>query len=363
MSNSFGEMFRVNIFGESHGPAIGVVVDGCPAGLSLGSEEIQKELWRRKPQSAVGGTLRKEEDQVEVLSGIFNGYTTGMPLTLVVRNQNTDSSAYEKMRFVPRPGHADYTAFLKYGGFNDYRGGGAFSGRVTAGIVMAGAVAKKLLGTLGVQIIAHTQQIGKIEAKEKDLARIITQSETNALHCADLGAADAMQKAILEAAKKGDSLGGIVACLALDVPGGLGEPYFDTLEGQLAKAFFAIPAVKGVEFGAGFSAAAKKGSQNNDAFIIKDGIIQTATNNAGGILGGITNGMPIIARIAIKPTPSISAIQKSVNLQTQDETEISVKGRHDACIVPRAVVVVESMMALTLADFALRAGILGRIMK
>jgi chorismate synthase len=363
MSNSFGEIFRITILGESHGPAIGVVVDGCPSGLSLSSEEVQKELEKRKPQASAGGTLRKEADDVEVLSGIFKGYTTGTPITLIVRNQDSDSAAYEKNRLVPRPGHADYTAFIKYGGFNDYRGGGAFSGRLTAGVVMAGAVAKKLLGTLGIQIVAHTRQIGKIEAREDDPVRIISQSESNALHCADLGAADAMGKAILEASKKGDSLGGVIECLALDVPAGLGEPYFDTLEGQLAKAFFAIPAVKGVEFGAGFGAASKKGSQNNDAFIIKNGKVKTSSNNAGGILGGISNGMPIIARIAIKPTPSVSLPQRSINLQDMTETEIKVGGRHDACIVPRAVVVVESMMALTLVDFALKTGILGRIMK
>jgi chorismate synthase len=363
MSNSLGEIFRITILGESHGPAIGVVIDGCPSGLSLSAEEIQKELERRKPQAKAGGTLRKEADDVEVLSGIFKGYTTGTPITLMVRNQDTDSTAYEKTHFVPRPGHADYTAYMKYGGFNDYRGGGTFSGRLTAGVVMAGAVAKKLLGTLGVQIVAHTRQIGKIEAMEDDPVRIISQSQTNALHCADLGAADAMEKAILEASKNGDSLGGVIECLALDVPTGLGEPYFDTLEGQLAKAFFAIPAVKGVEFGLGFKAAAKKGSQNNDAFIIKNGKVKTAGNNAGGILGGISNGMPIIARIAVKPTPSIGLPQRSINLQDLKETEIKVSGRHDACIVPRAVVVVESMMAVTLADFALRAGILGRIMK
>jgi chorismate synthase len=363
MSNTLGEIFKITIFGESHGPAIGIVIEGCPAGLEVSQSDIQKAVDRRKPRSDAGQTARREADEVEILSGVFEGRTTGMSLALLVRNRDIDSKAYGKMRYTPRPGHADYTAWVKYDGFNDFRGGGAFSGRVTVALVMAGAVAAKLLSTLGIETTAYTVQIGSVLARPKPLNVVRTNIDQNALRCGDSAAAKKMQAEIEKVAKAGDSLGGIIECQAINVPAGLGEPYFNTLEGQLAKAFFAIPAVKGVEFGSGFWAAGITGSQNNDPFIIADNTIGTATNHAGGILGGISDGSPIIARIAVKPVPSIALSQTTVDLLTMKECEISTVGRHDSCIVPRAAVVVEAMMAITLCDFALKAGFLKRTMK
>lgn len=356
MSSSSGKLFVVTNFGESHGRCVGAVVDGCPAGLSLDTSDIQREIDRRRPTAAAGSTSRAEEDSVEILSGVFNGRTTGAPICMLIWNRDVDSSQYEKTRFLPRPGHADYTAFVKYGGFNDYRGGGRFSGRITAGFVMGGAIAKKLLRTAGIEVLAHTVEIGGIQAVASSIEDIRQHADGNPLRCADPRAAAVMSEAIQNARREGDSLGGVVEGIAVNVPPGLGEPVFDTLEGDLAKALFAIPAVKGVEFGSGFDSAKKTGSHNNDAFRITGGHITTTTNNAGGILGGISDGMPIIARVAIKPTPSISMSQRTVDLDLMSDSELNVRGRHDACIVPRAVPVVESMIAATLADFALRAG-------
>jgi chorismate synthase len=363
MSNSLGKLFRITGFGESHGPAIGVVIDGCPAGLPLAEQDIQTEVDKRKPAAKSGQTARVEEDRVEILSGVFNGYTTGAPLTLLVHNQNVDSSQYENIRFLPRPGHADYTGFVKFGGFNDYRGGGRFSGRVTVGLVMAGAVAKKLLNLKGIEVLAHTLSIGPITAGAAAPADIRRNVYLDPLRCADAVSSRAMSGLISEATKEGDSLGGTIEGLALNLPAGLGEPYFDTLEGEMAKALFAIPAVKGVEFGAGFGAAVKKGSENNDVFLLQNNAVVTATNHAGGILGGISNGMPLVVRVAVKPTPSISKKQSTVDLKSRQSAELSITGRHDVCLVPRAVIVVESMMAITLCDLAFRAGLIERIIK
>ncbi len=363
MSNSLGQLFRITSFGESHGKCIGILIDGCPAGLPLNEEDIQREVDKRRPQAGAGQTPRAEEDKVEILSGVFRGHATGAPLCLLVWNKDIDSAQYEKIRFTPRPGHADYTAFVKYGGFNDYRGGGRFSGRVTAGLVMAGAVAKKLLDQINIEILAYTAQIGRIQAPEVGLAEIRQRVYQNPLRCADQQSSDKMSLLIQQAAEEGDSLGGIIEGLALNVSAGLGEPWFDTLEGELAKALFAIPAVKGIEFGSGFSAAQKKGSENNDAFAIQSRKIVTVTNHSGGILGGISNGMPLKVKVAIKPTPTIAKKQKTINLEKMENTELSIKGRHDVCLVPRAVIVVESMLAITLCDLALRAGLLPRIIK
>jgi chorismate synthase len=363
MTNSIGRIFIVTSFGESHGKCVGVVVDGCPAGLALSETNIQREVDRRKPASGTGATTRVEEDRVEIISGLFNGMTTGAPITMLVWNKDTDSSVYEQTRFIPRPGHADYTAFLKYGGFNDFRGGGRFSGRITAGLVMAGGIAKKLLDKAGIEILAHTIQIGNIKTIQSSIEDIKRHANSNPLRCADTKTSHKMTEAIEQAQQEGDSLGGVIEAIALNVPPGSGEPIFDTMEGELAKALFAIPAVKGVEFGAGFRAANSKGSENNDPFEIINDRVMTSTNNAGGILGGISNGMPIVVRIAIKPTPSISRSQTSIDLQQMSETSLKIKGRHDACIVPRAVPVVESMIAITLVDFALQAGIIPRIIK
>jgi len=363
MGNNIGKLFTVTSFGESHGKCIGMLVDGCPAGLPLSIEDIQVEVDKRRPDVAAGGTGRKEGDQVEVFSGLLNGYTTGAPLCMLIWNRDTDPGAYEYMQYMPRPGHADYAAHVKYGGFNDFRGGGRFSGRITAGFVMAGAVARKLLGSIGIEVIAHTIQIGSVQASRLSTLEIMHRVWDNTVRCADHDAAVKMIKQIDKVKAEGDSLGGIVEAMALHVPAGLGEPVFDTLEGDLAKAFFAIPAVKGVEFGAGFSAAFMKGSENNDKYITENGKITTATNNAGGISGGISNGMPITARIAFKPTPSISRVQRTVELKKMAEVELAIKGRHDTCVVPRAVPVVEAMMAITLCDFAIRAGLIKEVLK
>jgi len=363
MGNSLGKLFVITSFGESHGRCVGIIIDGCPAGLPITEQDIQKEADKRKPGVSIVGTKRAEEDKVEILAGIFNGKTTGAPICLVIWNRDVDSSEYEKTRFLPRPGHADYTAFMKYGGFNDFRGGGRFSGRITAAFVMAGAIAKKLLNLIGVEVLAHTIEIGGVKAAPKGFDEIRENIEKNPVKCADLKAAEAMAKAIEKVKAEGDSIGGIIEGIAFNVPVGLGEPVFNTLDGDLAKALFAIPAVKGVEFGSGFSATRKRGSENNDPFTIRDGKIVTVTNNAGGILGGISNGMPIVLRVAVKPTSSIAKSQPTVNIKDMENASLMVKGRHDVCIVPRAVVVVESMMAVTLCDFVMRAGLIPRVIK
>ena len=363
MGNSFGKLFTITSFGESHGRCVGITIDGCPAGLPVTEKDIQREVDKRKPGASMAATRRVEEDKVEILSGIFNGITTGAPICLLIWNKDVDSSEYEKNRFLPRPGHADYTAFMKYGGFNDFRGGGRFSGRVTATYVMAGAIAKKLLSLSGIEVLAHTIEIGGIKAQPKEFDEIKENVERNPLRCADLKAAEAMAGLIEKVKEEGDSLGGIIEGIARNVPAGLGEPVFDNLDGELAKALLAIPAVKGVEFGAGFSVAGKRGSENNDPFTIKNGKIGTMTNNAGGILGGISNGMPVVVRVAVKPTASIAKSQQTVNIKDMEEASLAVKGRHDVCIMPRAVVVVESMMAVTLCDFAMRAGLVPGVIK
>lgn len=361
MSNSFGKQFIITSFGESHGECIGIVIDGCPAGLPLTIDDIQQEVDKRKPQPGTYATTRTEGDKVEVLSGVFKGHTTGAPLCLIVRNKDVNSTAYGNIESLFRPGHADYTSYVKYGGFSDYRGGGRFSGRITAGFVMAGAIARKLLRQINIEVIAHTIEINGIRAEKKGPEEIKETAFADILHCADTQASKRMLKAIKEARASGDSLGGIVEGIALNVPAGLGEPVFDTMDGELAKALLAIPAIKGIEFGAGFSATGMKGSENNDAFILREARIETVTNNAGGILGGISTGMPIVVRVAVKPTPSIAKKQKTVDIK-QQSSEIETKGRHDTCIVPRVVPVVEAMIAVTICDFSLRAGIMPRVL-
>ena len=363
MNNSIGRLFTVTSFGESHGRAVGVVVDGCPAGLALTEADIQPDLDRRRSGSSTASTPRQEKDWVEILSGVSGGYTTGAPICLMIRNEDIDDTAYEKIKSKLRPGHADYTAYVKYGGFNDVRGGGRFSGRITATFVMAGAIARKLLDTIGVEIIAHTVEIGGIRAKSMSFNDIKKRSGKDPLFCADSQAAGKMTELINKTKEAGDSLGGIIEGIAVNVPVGLGEPVFDNLDGDLAKALLAIPAVKGVEFGLGFTSTRLKGSENNDAFLLKDGKIVTATNNAGGILGGISNGMPLLVRVAIKPTSSIAIEQQTVDIAKMKDTSITVGGRHDVCIVPRAAPVVEAMMAVTLCDFAMRAGLIPRVLK
>ena len=327
MQNSLGRLFTITSFGESHGKCVGTIVDGCPAGLPITEADIQKEVDRRRAGQSVAATTRLEKDKVEILAGVSDGLTTGAPICLLIWNRDVDDSDYERIRFRPRPGHADYTAFMKYGGFNDWRGGGRFSGRITATFVMAGAIARKLLNLIGVEIMAHTVEIGGIEAKPAEFDEIKKKVEQDPLRCADAEASREMAELIARAKEEGDSLGGIIEGIARNVPVGLGEPVFDNLDGELAKALLAIPAVKGVEFGAGFSAARMKGSENNDPFTIKDGKIVTVTNNAGGILGGISNGMPVVVRVAIKPTSSIAREQKTVDIQKMEDTSISVSGQ------------------------------------
>jgi chorismate synthase len=363
MQNSYGKLFTITSFGESHGACIGVVVDGCPAGLPLSAVDVQHEVDRRRTGRSPASTSRHEQDKVGILSGVFAGFTTGAPICLLIRNEDIDDSEYKKIRYKLRPGHADYTAFVKYGGFNDWRGGGRFSGRLTAGFVMAGAIARKLLSNIGVEIFAHTVAIGGITARSVDYSAIKKKAPEGPLFCADATASKKMVALIAETKAAGDSLGGIIEGIALNMPAGLGEPLFDNLDGELSKALFAIPAVKGVEFGAGFAAARLKGSENNDPFVVKNGQIVTTTNNAGGVLGGISSGMPLVVRVAVKPVASIAIEQKTVDMQKMKDVSLKVGGRHDVCVVPRAVPVVEAMMAVTLCDFARRTNLIPGVIK
>ena len=362
--NSIGKEFIVTIFGESHGKFVGVVVDGCPAGLPLSEIDFQEELDRRIPLEPKIISERVEKDVAKVLSGVFNGFTTGAPIALMVENKETDSKDYESIKDLPRPGHSDYPARVKYGGFNDYRGGGRFSGRVTVALIMAGTIAKKLLSRIDIDVLAYTQSIGKVKTDKKfSAAEIRKNKNAAATRCPDLACAEKMEEAIINARKEGESLGGVIECITLNTPVGIGEPLFDALDADLAKALFAVPAVKGVEFGVGFKAAELTGSQNNDAFLLKNGKVVTSTENAGGVLGGLSSGMPIMIRVAIKPTPSITREQKTVNLSTMENAELSIKGRHDPCVVPKAVPAIEAVVAITLADHLIRSGFIPKVLK
>ena len=362
--NSIGKEFVVTSFGESHGKCVGVIVDGCPAGLPLSEKDIQAELDRRIPPQPKIVSGRIEKDVAEILSGVFNGFTTGAPISMIVKNEEADSSDYEAIKDLPRPGHADYAARVKYGSFNDYRGGGRFSGRNTVALIMAGAVAKKLLSLVDIDVLAYTQAIGNVRmGKSLGFEEIRKRRYETAVRCPDLACAEAMEDAIVKARKEGDSLGGIIEIIALNVPAGVGEPLFDSLDADIAKMLLTIPAVKGVEFGAGFKAAELKGSENNDEYQMRNGKIATLTNNAGGILGGISSGMPIIVRVAVKPTPSIAKEQKTVNLPKMENATIKVTGRHDPCVVPKAVPAAESALAIVLADHMIRAGFIPKVLK
>jgi len=356
MSNSLGTRFRITSFGESHGSSVGIVVDGCPAGLHLSPDQIQQDLDRRRPTTQPGSTPRREPDTVRILSGMLNGRTTGAPLCMVIDNTDTRSDAYAPFADTPRPGHADYPARVKYEQMNDPRGGGRFSGRITAGFVMAGAVARAALNTLGVEVFAHTTQIGTVQAPATDISAARDAWRRNALSCCDDTAAIAMEREIEEARAADDSVGGIIEGVTVGLPVGLGEPVFSTIDGEIARGLFAIPAVKAVEFGAGFGLCRLRGSQSNDPYAFDDVRVITTKNDAGGILGGLSTGMPLVVRVGIKPTPSISSAQDSVNLKTGKNEILSVSGRHDACIVPRAVVVVEAMILNVLCDLTLQGG-------
>jgi chorismate synthase len=363
-SNSIGKEFVVSSFGESHGKYIGVIIDGCPAGLPFSEEDVQPELDRRIPAQPKIVSGRIEKDKVEILSGVFNGFTTGAPIAMIVANKEMKSSDYEDIKDLPRPSHSDYPAHVKYGGFNDYRGGGRFSGRVTVALIMAGAIAKKLLSKFNVDVLAYTKAIGKVKL-DKALCHeeISKRKYETSVRCPDLACAEAMEEAIVKARQEGDSLGGVIECIALDVPEGIGEPLFDALDADIAKVLLLVPAVKGVEFGGGFASAELKGSENNDIYQMRNGKVVTLTNNAGGILGGLSSGMPITVRVAIKPTSSIGGEQRTVNLSKMEDATIKVSGRHDPCVVPKAVPVVESAMAITLADHMIRAGVISKVLK
>ena len=353
--NTFGTLFRITTWGESHGRAVGVVVDGCPAGLTLAAEDIQVEMDRRRPGQSRVSTQRMEEDRVEILSGIFEGRTTGTPISLLVWNRDANSSAYDALRDRPRPGHADFTYQMKYG-LRDHRGGGRASARETVGRVAAGAIAKKLLAEEGIEVVGYVAELGGITAEilPSDMSELRVKAESNPVRCPDIVAAQKMLELLDQVRAEGDSLGGLVVVFAVGVPAGLGEPVFDKLDADLAKALMSLGAVKAVEIGAGLESARMRGSEMNDPLVPKGGKVEFESNNAGGILGGISTGAPIVCRIAVKPTPSIAKPQNTVDLKSGEAAEIEIRGRHDPAIPPRIVPVAEAMMALVLADHLLR---------
>ena len=357
MSSYLGKNLHVSIFGQSHSAAIGVSVDGLPAGERIDLDELQVFLDRRAPGRDATATPRKEADAPKILCGLVDGVTCGAPLAAVIENTNTRSKDYDKLRDVPRPGHADYTAQIRYGGFQDVRGGGHFSGRLTAPLCIAGGIAIQILKRRGIEVAAHIRSVG--EAEDRPFDPMGESSETlDTLRKASFpvlepGAEEKMRNVIMAAKKELDSVGGVVECIVTGLPAGLGDPMFDGVEGRMAAALFGVPAVKGVEFGAGFDVARMRGSENNDPFEIKGCKVISKTNNAGGILGGITTGMPLVFRMAFKPTPSIAREQDSVSLSRGEGEKLSVEGRHDPCIVPRAVPVAEAAAAVVLLDLLL----------
>lgn len=355
MSSNFGKEIQISIFGQSHSEAIGVVIDGLPAGEEIDLDQVQAFLNRRAPGQHKYATPRKEADMAKVVSGLFEGKTCGAPLCAVIENTNTRSKDYAKLVDAPRPGHADFTASIKYGGFQDYRGGGHFSGRLTAPLCFAGAVCMQILERRGIVIGSHIHSIHGIEDRKWDDVLIsaadLKMVTSKTFSVLDDDAGRKMQEAVEQARSQGDSVGGIVEAAAVGLPVGIGEPMFDGLESKLAAALFAIPAVKGVEFGAGFQAAKLYGSENNDGFYYdEDGSVKTRTNHHGGSLGGISSGMPLTVRVAFKPTPSISKEQETISFERKEQEKLQVTGRHDPCIVPRAVPCVEAAMAVALLD-------------
>ena len=346
MSSSYGENLHLTIFGQSHSPAIGMTLEGIPAGEQIDFEALQRFLERRAPGRNAYSTARREADAPEFLSGLRGDTTCGVPLTAIIRNGDTRSKDYAPFSAVPRPGHADYTANVKYFGFQDYAGGGHFSGRLTAPLCSAGGICLQILQRRGIEVISRIRAIGDVE----DPSPLTASTAEKAFPTVNEAAGEAMQAAIAQARAQGDSLGGVIECAVLGLPAGLGDPMFGGMENRIAGIVFGIPAVKGLEFGAGFAAAKLRGSQNNDSYTVKDGRIETRSNHCGGILGGITNGMPLVFRAAIKPTPSIAMEQDSVNLETLTEEKLRVGGRHDPCIVPRAVPVIEAAAAIAVYD-------------
>ena len=356
MSSEFGKLIKVSVFGQSHGKAIGVNIDGLPAGEAIDLEELQCFLDRRRPGKNAMSTTRKEADRPVFLSGLENGVTCGFPLCAMIENSDQHSKDYSELADKPRPSHADYTAWVKWGGHADMRGGGHFSGRLTAPLCIAGGIAKQILARRGVYVGAHLYSVGKIPDQPfpdwptPELFAEIAAKPFPVINDED---GTAMQDVIEQARRDLDSVGGVIECAATGLPAGLGNPMFDGVENRLAAALFGIPAVKGMEFGDGFAAAYLRGSQYNDPFVVEDGHIRTKTNNAGGILGGITTGMPIVLRVDVKPTPSIGRQQETVSLSKMENTELTVHGRHDPCIAHRAVPVVEAVTATVLLDLLL----------
>ena len=344
MSSEFGKSIKISVFGQSHSKAIGVVIDGLPAGERINPVELQAFMDRRRPNDHVSSTKRNEADEVQILSGLKNSVTCGAPLCAVIANRDQRSEDYNNIIDVPRPGHADYTAYLKYKGFNDVSGGGHFSGRLTAPLCIAGGIALQILARRGIAIGAHIVRIGSAKRAGYNPVTLCPADFEEELLTPD------MEKEIYSAAEASDSVGGVIECGILGLPAGLGDPMAEGIESVLAGALFGIPAVKGVEFGAGFQVAAMRGSQNNDPFYMDGDAVKTKTNNAGGILGGITTGMPLLFRIAVKPTSSIGLEQDSVSLSKKENAKLTVAGRHDSCIVPRAVPVAEAVAAMTILD-------------
>ena len=346
MSSTYGENIRLSIFGQSHSPAIGMTLEGIPAGEHIDFDQLQRFMERRAPGRKAYSTARREADVPEFLSGVRGEYTCGTPLTAIIRNGDTRSKDYAAFSAVPRPGHADYTADVKYFGYQDYAGGGHFSGRLTAPLCIAGGICLQILKRQGIEVISRIKSIGNVT----DESPLLSSTAGKDFPTVDEAAGKAMQEAIEQARMQGDSLGGIIECAVLGLPAGLGDPMFGGLENRIAAIVFGIPAVKGIEFGAGFRSARLRGSENNDSFIIEDGQVKTRSNNCGGILGGITDGMPLSFTAAIKPTPSIALEQDSVDIRELKAARLTVGGRHDPCIVPRAVPCMEAAAAIAVYD-------------
>lgn len=346
MSSSYGESLKMTIFGQSHSAAIGVTFEGIPAGTRIDMDELNAFMARRAPGRNSYSTPRKEADEPEFLSGIMDNVTCGTPITAIIRNTNTRSQDYSELKRIPRPGHADYVAEVKYGGYQDYAGGGHFSGRLTAPMCIVGGICKQILLKQGIEVNARIKSIGEI-ADDSEFTKAV---DKNDFPVTDDTVGSAMRELIDGLKNRGDSVGGVIECKVTGLPVGLGDPMFGGMENRIASIVFGIPAVKGIEFGLGFEAARTTGSVNNDAYIVTDSVVKTQTNNCGGILGGITNGMPLEFRVAVKPTPSIAMEQDSVDITTMTPSKLTVKGRHDPCIVPRAVPVVEAAAAIAIMD-------------
>lgn len=352
MSSFFGQHLRLSLFGQSHGEAIGITMDGFPAGMEIDMSRVQAEMQRRAPGQSSLTTPRKEPDLPEILSGVLNGRTTGQPICAIIRNTNTRSADYGDGVDLLRPGHADYTGHVRYFGFEDWRGGGHFSGRLTAPIVFAGALCSQWLESQGVEIVSHIQRLGNIQDESMMAAKTVDAAALKKMTLPTLNPqiAQVMEREIFRAAEEQDSVGGVIECMISGLPAGLGAPFFESVESVLSHLLFAVPAVKGVEFGEGFGFAALRGSQANDPFDVKNGCIVTTANHSGGVQGGITNGMPVVFRCAVRATPSIGQPQQTVSLRSGQREMLSIRGRHDPCILPRAVPVVEAMAAIGMME-------------